>query len=367
MLPLRARKSLDLPGQRLNADTETMPQGASRMSKHPPIKIPLPENLPFIDRVFKKTQKLTADEQGVLACAWLGMDFIGDEMPGILERLNPETFQTLLSLFKPTVLGQVISSHEHLNQITQENLQQYSDFNFEQLKTFFLIGAECERAVDWRKIAYLYNESPDDQKEVISEFFDEFRLHLDDLDDLMLRGYDWEIPAPLLALETKEIDGEQFVLCPINKDWVLDYLFHRQFKISYTDSYVTDHVAAYAGTLEQAIAKATTSAIMRNGPEIDSMGRPRKLTQIELDQYKLTTSIHAEIGASSELVATAALHRSIKVMPDSTTEKDCKLLWGPNKSTLFREREFRAALYKVEKLYGLQWSKVNDLDNALGL
>jgi hypothetical protein len=349
-------------------NTVNMPQGASRMSKHTPINVPLPENLPFIDRAFERSQKFKADEQGFLSHAWLGTEWVGEDMPWILECLNPENFQTLLSLFKPTVLGQVILSHEHLNQITHEHLEQYSDFNFEQLKTFLLIGAECEKVVDWRKIARLYNESPDDQKQAISAFFDAFRHHLDDLDDLMERGvFDWNIPAPLLVLETKEIDGEQFVLCPIAKDWVPDHLFHRQFKISHTDSYVTDHLFAYAGTLEQAIAKATESAILRNGPEIDSMGKPRKLSQIELNKYKLTTSIYAEIGTSSELVAAAELFRGIKVMPDSTMEKDCKLLWGQNKSTLFRDREFRSALYKVEKLYGLQWSKVNDLDDALGL
>ena len=338
------------------------------MATLPPINIPLPENLPFIDQVFKRAQKFTADEQGVLACAWLGNEWVGEDMPRILERLNPETFQCLLTLFKPTVLGQVILSHEHLNQFTHEHREQFADFNFEQLKTFFLIGAECEKAVDWRKIARLYNESPDDQKEAISEFFDEFRHHLADLDDLMETPNDWSLPAPLLALETQDIDGQTFVHCPLGQQWVRDDLFHRQFVVSYVDSYgKTPVVFAYAGTLEQAIAKATQSALYRNGPEIDAMGNCRKLKQHELDQYKLKMSIHSEVGATSELVASAALHRCINVMPDATMEKDCKLLWGPNKSTLFSGREFRAALYKVEKLYGLQWSKVSDLDDALGL
>ena len=43
------------------------------MATLPPINIPLPENLPFIDQVFKRAQKFTADEQGVLACAWVGI------------------------------------------------------------------------------------------------------------------------------------------------------------------------------------------------------------------------------------------------------------------------------------------------------
>jgi hypothetical protein len=342
------------------------------MADFPPIiTVPVPENLPFIDFAFEKHQHIMADEQGVLACAWLGVDFASDDMPGILERLSSETFQSLLTFFKPTVLGQAITSHEELNRITRdhEHLAEYDFFNFEQLKSFFLVGAQCEKAVDWRKIAHLYNESPDDQKEALVEFFDEFRRHLDDLDDLMETGaYDWKLPDPLLALETQEVDGQTFVRCPIGQRWVQDYLFHRQFVVSYVDPYAKEpHVFAYAGTLEQAIAKATQSAISRNGPEIDAMGKCMKLSQLKLDQYKLTMSIHSEIGATSELVASAKLHRGIKVMPDSTMEKDCKLLWGPNKSTLFKEREFRSALYSVEKLYGLQWSKVNHLEDGLGM
>lgn len=340
------------------------------------VTVPLPENLRFIDRTFLEAKLSTdnSDHQMDFA-SWPGM--IGDDLIHTLGLLSLETAELIYSVIKPKIGDKTVHTPKDLTRITHdsgESFREYfvidgdmDDFSDEQLQAFLLIGAQFEKIADWRKIARYYNDAPDDQKLAINTFFWEFRrLGLESL--MSKTGLALPMPDALLSKNTKTVDGEVFVHCNLAKDWVRDDLFYRQYKISSTNSISnTATTIAYAGTLEQAIARATQFALSKNGPVLDKTGKPKVLSDSALNISMTKLSINLDSGSFNTTVSTADLVRNVKVLPDSTTVLDCKLSWGPGKSPVIREKAFRSALYATEKLFGVQWSKVHNLENELGL
>jgi hypothetical protein len=351
------------------------------------ITVPLPEQLPFIDSKFSESKQIstvTWKRSGGLLCTdeepgknlpkWPGM--VGDDVLYTIAALSQENFEAILSVIRPNISGSTILNTNDLDKITRQSSkgfreyfvidEDHDNFTDDQLKVFLLIGANFEQHADWRKIARLYNAAPDDQKNAMSEFFVNLRLF--GLEELMSAAPDMKVPEALLSTKTKEIDGDVYVHCDIAKDWVRDDRFHRQFKVTMTLSFSQEPtVIAYAGTLEQAIARATAYTLGKNGVILDADGKPKVIDKPQ-KQTSGAVCIYFETDTSSRVVAIANLRRHLKTLPDSITESDCRLEWGPAKTLEpFTDQGFRKALFATEKLLGVSWSKAFHLEDALGL
>lgn len=357
------------------------------MSLPPFIDVPLPENLPFIDSKFREARQIstvtwqrsgssllsTKDESTNLPKT---PGTVGDDVLKAFAALSQHNFETILPIIKPTISGSTILTAKDLETITRQSTKgfreyfvidsDYDGFTHDQLKAFLLIGANLEKHVDWRKIATLYNDSPDDQKAAINAFF--VNICLIGIEPLLGAGSALQLPDALRSTETKEIAGEVYVHCDIANDWVRDDLFHRQFKVTTTLSYSKEPtVIAYAGTLEQAIARATVYTLGKNGVILDAEGNPKIIDKPQ-KQTSCALCIYFETDTTSRVVAIANLRRNLKTLPDSLMELDCRLEWGPAKMLgPFTEQSFRKALYATEKLLGVSWSKALHLEDALGL
>jgi hypothetical protein len=334
---------------------------------HTPASVSVPDadQLPFINEAFHSTQRILTSPSE-----------IPDSLVKVLKSWSQESLESLMAILQPKFDGRIIRTSGDLDAFTIESRDDFREYfvidpdhdNFtdSQLKVFLLIAGGCEQNIDWRKFSRLYNAATYPEKKAISSLLHGIRPI--DLNDLVNTGLSpHSLPDALLATQTKEVDGETFVYCEIAKDWLRDDLFHKQFMLSLFQSFTMQPEAiAYAGTLEQAIAKATTFTLGKNGPLLDSSGRPRFMDEDTLKRNPHSVYIHFHDGAQLSQVAGARLSRRLLKLPDSTNALDCQLQWGSCKAP-FAEKDFRKALYATEKLFGVQWSKVHNLEDALGL
>jgi hypothetical protein len=292
-----------------------------------------------------------------------------------LEQLDNETLRLILSVLQPKIHQQIASSPEILAKVAEVAAQSYqsifnTDISPEDFQASLLVDAECCATADWRKIARHYNACPDKEKGLINDFFFEFWAVK--LEDMMVAGASkLAVPDVLPPPKTKEVDGDLFVYCELAQDWRRDDVFFRQFEIRVGAVFpnVFDTLA-YAGTLEQAIAKATAITLSHNGHMIDSKtSKPQILSDEALKLIRGSLSIKIQCEEYSGIVATASLVRSVKVLDGATTAQDCRLEWGSCRCSTgpLTEQRFRKALYTTEKLFGVHWSKARHLEDALGL
>jgi hypothetical protein len=359
------------------------------------IAIPLPENLPFIDSKFREARQistvslklsgssLVSTEDESRACRPKAPCEVGDDALKSFASLSQSTFETLLSIIRPNISGRAIHNAKELERATLQHAKGFREFfvldskkdsfTHDQLKFFLLMGANFEKHADWRKVAELYNEAPDDQKTAINAFF--VNMSLSGIEPLLGAGPALPLPDVFPLTKTQKIEGETYAHCDIANGWIRDDLFHRQFKITLTHSYSNEPtVIAYAGTLEQAIARATQFTLNKNGLILDPDGKPKLVSSITQKTSSSAVCIYFERDTSSSAVAIAKLSYHLKILPDSTAERDCKLEWGPCKMPAFAgktfpitDKAFRSALYATEKQLGVQWSKAHHLEDALGL
>lgn len=320
------------------------------------IEIPLPENLPVIDKAFAYSNVGQEEEWDLET--WPGM--IGDDLVICLQW--PGTSK-LLAILQPTIRGFVVKSLEDLALCAQNNkakfMEEAGDENVEgftdkHIQAFLLQRATYPKHIDWRSTARLFNESPPKEQKEIDWFFWEFhRCMFEDL--LKHKGLDLPVPAVLFAnIETRQDGDETFIHCKLADAWLRDDSFCRQFHVSTTEA-VTNTIThiGYAGTLEQAIAKASLYAMDKTpfeqqvnalGNLLAVGGRPRSIT-IRLDREIIATADHKTIGLS--------WGRGLR--------------WGNCSSDRITDQQFKKALYSTEKLLGVQWSKAYHLEDALGL
>lgn len=319
------------------------------------IEIPLPENLRIIDKVF--AYSFIGEDEWDLE-TWPGM--IGDNL---VAALHCPVISKLLAILEPKIHGVVVKSLEELSLCAQNNKAQFIEdaedenvegFSDEHLQAFLLQRA-THTNVDWRRLAHLFNESSPEEQRQIDWFFWEFhRCMFEDL--LKHKGMDLPVPAVLLAKnETRQDGDETFIHCKLADNWLRDDVFSRQFHVSTTEA-VTNSITdiGYAGTLEQAIAKAILYSMDKGtsfeqkinalGNVLAVGGRPHSVT-LRLDRVIIATAERKMVGESGER----------------------RLLWGACTSDRITDRQFRNALYATERLLGVQWNKGRDLEEALGL
>jgi hypothetical protein len=338
------------------------------------ITVPIPENLPFVNKRFHDFSRQYRDQRMDIT----HRNGMGDvRLQVAIKGLSLDNFDLIISVLKPQVAGAVALNADQLTTLSRELGDSFrnhfsiksdqDDYCEEHLKAYVLSSAVFEKNADWRKIARRYNESPDDQKQAFEEFF--LALHAISLEHLMSAGSpELSLPEGLPLPQTKEVDGDLFVYCELIQDWRLDDAYFRRFEIKVDAVFpnMFDSLA-YAGTLEQAIAKAIAITLPHNGHVLRKTDKEKKRLEDTLKLASGFVSIKLNCEESSGLVSNASLVRSAKYLDDDTAIQDCRLEWGNCWTGNITEQRFRKALYTTEKLFGVQWSKVRHLDDALGL
>lgn len=337
----------------------------------PIIALPSPEDLPFINEWFEKSaQKVEDDRHQLDAALWPGM--VGDDLIENLKTLSTETFSRLFKALRPTVEDRLIQTHKDLESVTRDKGEPYhayfveegdfDDFSDEQLQIWMLYSAKYPKDIDWRKVATLFNESPDDQRKAISDFLWEFRrLEIKSL--LGQKGMDLPLPDDLFSIKSRIVDGEDQLFCEMTQQWLRDDVFHSRFEVAYTQGFHAG-VAGYAGTLQQAIGKAIAY--------VQSMDSQISMPEAEMSEFirknsQMPVNGQVSINYEGKRAVAGDLSRTLQTLTDSSAAQLNKLSWGERQSGPFSEQYLRKALWSTEKLFGLEWSKVRHLESDLGM
>jgi hypothetical protein len=299
------------------------------------------------------------------------------------------TFNSLFALLKPSIYDTEIRTKADLEALAFRKTPSYvvneeddcGPYTAGQLQTYLMFHADMSKSVQWAKVASLYNESAPDQQESILKYF--LNHHDIDLPDLLgTTG-----PAIILPecvqeeFQTKAKNGDAYHFSEVMQKWLREDRFHQQYRI---DIVLTSLNARYliggAPTLDQAIAKASLCL---------------KDDEYAAGKWRLDILQFAEPVAHAEVIAGKGIITKLKWNLDQLGA-DRSYVQGIKKDAMrslntFRSEEdkimanvarlealldkpipvplkdFREAVYRVEKALGLQWSKVHDLEDALGL
>lgn len=221
-----------------------------------------------------------------------------------------------------------------------------------QAEAFLLKKASDEALYHWGKIAELYNNSSDDQKEAIFQFFSNFLNR--DISDL----YGMPGPEPLPEhlqpkLEEKFVDDMRMVFSEFDNEWKCDHIAAHKFTVSgYRESAKSNHhnrqktyIIACATTLEEAVAYATRYAI-----EIDPKDSKERLA-IDYENKEI---------CSGKILSHTQRPSFEHVLP-------VRLSWEIDKKASIPEARIHKALLDIEKKMGVKWTKVKTLEDELGL
>jgi hypothetical protein len=324
-----------------------------------PLETPLLENLPMIDRAFALST--TAHDEDWDMASWPGM--IGDNLIEALQAINPAVMTSLFAILQPTVKGTLIGSLEDLERCAAENkedcleeleVEDLGEFSNKHLEVFLLQRATYPKHIDWRKLVNLLYDANNQEKQAIDWFFWEFH-RTSTLSLLGSKAMEIEVPSALLPNnQVKQEGGETFIHCDVANAWLRDDEFYRQYEVSVNDYSINcTGIVGYAGTLEQAFAKATLYTLSNNAP--------KKLEADPLGNMTFLNGQFAEITLRrrKSLVAKADLKKH--------SSGNHKLEWNIVPNGSMEAKQVKSALYATEKALSLQWSKVHDLEDALGL
>lgn len=273
----------------------------------------------------------------------------------ILDRMTDLTFERLFGIMKPHLNNDTaITLKAELSALALRNADIYTGMQFrpDQLEAYQLSDLKTEEHIHWGDLAALYNESSNDQQRVISDYFEHFKnrslVRL-----LSVQAPIFSLPASLdEQFLSKTENGQTFLFSDIKNAWLRDDVFHRQFTIQAVMGNLEYELVACAPTLPMALAKATSF--------VKALDRPSDHIAIRvlLNEQRLA-------GAN---IANVKGHQSSQ-----------KLIWSPDrvgagfdfKKISAHEGDlkkiFGETLLAVEKTLGVQWSKVQKLEDELGL
>jgi hypothetical protein len=373
------------------------------MSARRPARMTVPslENYPFINVMFHKDFAGFTDATGearapdVDSFDQMAGNFfehpasVQNEQMAPIQAMNDATFNALFGLLKPSIYRYDIRTKAELEAAAltkmpkgvEDEEDDYGPFTFEQLQAYMIFKADKSTNVQWAKVAALYNESTPDQQEALLQYF--LNHHDIDLPDLL------ETTGPAITLpkcvieefQTKTKNGDTYHFSELKQSWLRDDRFHQQYRI---DIVLTSLNARYlvggAPTLDQAIAKASLSVIgdeyaagrwrvdiLRFADPVahaDVIAGKGMLTKLKwnLDQMGADASYVEGIKEDAERSLNTFRSEEAKIM--ANIERLEGLVGTPPPVS---RKDFSEALWRVEKALGLQWAKVHDLEDALGL
>ena len=270
-----------------------------------------------------------------------------------LAAMSDQTFEALCSVLKPRMYGEIITSRNSLADLAQ---RRYSDLStdenpasLDQVMTHLFLTAWANRYVEWARLAELYNDSPDDQKEALHRYFTEGRNR--DLGFMFrVKTPEFDLPASFdKPLQTKAGNDQTQAFDLVTGKWLREDFVMNQFEVHGIDSHNRDILIATAPTLELAIARGINGAINFNGKLL-----------------RMTLTLHGRFVAEGEVEFTSGSHPHIK-------DKDPRITWThvePRTTSdegRIDKNEFLKTLYATESALGIQWSKVSKLEDELGL
>jgi hypothetical protein len=349
------------------------------MTSRKAIPVPSLESLAFIDQKFYRAKTeidalITLEGDG-----WPAL--MKPEMVAAMEGLSTKTGQSLFEILQPVVDKTKIMSLGDLDLLILKsggshrlyftNAHWPDDFTDRQLQAYLLHDAEHPERIDWRKFAVLYNESDDSQRRAIEAFLKQFKaISIEDLMDAQCPSL--PVPDRLRSNKARCVDGQDQVFCELANEWLSDIVFHGQFMVMATitelwddKSSTTSNPIAYAGTLSEALAKATAFVKNRAGPIID----PKTQEQATF----LSTPVNATKGALTvyfqrKIVADSNLKGFVNIEgPTLLMSHRYELEWDDETARPFTQQQLRKTLWSVEKLLGVGWSKVRTLESDLGM
>jgi hypothetical protein len=381
----------------------TDPYKDTPMTARRPARMTVPslENYPFINVMFHKDFAGFSDAAGearapdVDSFDQMAGEFfehpnsVQNEQMAPIQAMNDVTFNTLFSLLKPTFdshdirtkAGLEAAAISRMTNVVQDEEDYYGPFTCEQLQAYMIFCADKTKNVQWAKVAALYNESAPDQQDALLQYF--LSHHDIDLPDLL------ETTGPAITLpecvreefQTKTKHGDTYHFSELKQRWLRDDRFHQQYRI---DIVLTSLNARYliggAPTLDQAIAKASLCVIgdeysagnwrvdilrfaepVAHAEVVAGKGILTKL-KWNLDQLGADASYVQGIENGAKRSLNTFKREKDKIMGDVARLKELVDTPPP-----VPQKEFREALYRVEKALGLQWAKAHDLEDALGL
>jgi hypothetical protein len=282
---------------------------------------------------------------------------INPEHTAPLAAMSDATFGALIGSFGYEINGVDIKTRDDLvvaattedPDVNEDDWQPAIDgASLEQTQAYLLYHAKGEIYVDWRHVVDLYNESAPDQQEAIHQFF--IRCLNRSLEDLLEMKGPEPLPANLVpVLESKMIDGKPCTYDDLRGRFVKDSNMILNFTVTGFErkNGGAQYPIATARTMEEAVAYATRFALDPNAKTIQSVS----------------------IGHEGNGFASAEVNgRYNSMIGEFKPELPIKLQWNTEKtgSPALKER-LEKALFAAEKEFGVSWSKVSKLEDALGL
>jgi hypothetical protein len=322
------------------------------------------------------------------------INLIRPEQMAPLKAMNNATLNRLLWILKPNHFGTDMSTKDkfdaemaHFYEMHQDNYN--SPPSYDQVQSFELHNAKLDLHIHWGQLVELYNESAPDQQEAIHQFF--VNCLNRNMEDLLAT------PAPEVKLpdnlqeqfQAKVENGDTLLWSEIEQLWLRDDIHHQTYrvKIGYRGSADPELVIATAPTLSQAIAFSTIYVNNSNlsnvaGSELTIYLHDQDLAVAEVDvvgafgpsaKVKLKWNLekagtvstgHLESLRDNMVTQMETCSHGIAAGLAEDHAKFCQKI-----AVLSREnpQSFTKKLMAVERALGIQWSKVQILEDALGL
>lgn len=314
-----------------------------------------------------------------------------------IQAMTSKTFSKLCAVLKPTFLETEITSQDSLADAAMIHAHRFEDdedvgeFTLDQLQGYIMHNAVIQTDVPWASLAELYNESIASQQEALHQFF--IRCRNRNLEVLM------DVPAPTLGipegfsetLPSKVEDGQIYLLSKSRQAWLREDVFQQQYQVHgvHNNNGIT-YLLGAAPTLREAVGKASAYANKASGSMVLDY-----IAIKHLGSYlaKATFDFVNDADLGEMLVSPVTLRWNMDYPAERTRQHDAKIKTLGSEMTLAKDlrivdqlqaqvdeiqaqidamhlpkrEDFKRLVFSVEKALGLQWTKVKQLEDDLGM
>lgn len=322
-------------------------------------------NLIYRDKVSSKTKtfiaeygfpvpKLMVDDNKFHNDHFRSADLVTTEHFAPIESMSDHTFVRLIGHFNLTIDNIQIKTKGDLLDAVAKHIDIEEPHLFvdprhlaspAQISAWLLNTHASEASIHWGVVADLYNESERDQQEAIIQFFSKCLNR--SLEDLLATHGPAKLPEDMQAnLETKIVDGMPYALTE-DGEWIREDLSSNLYTVNGYRSNPRDntYVIAGAATFEEAVAYASNYVLNMKAK----------------DTIKFVAIFRGdEEVCHGELIGMGPPH-------ENSFYHSLPARIGWDLDTPMKKDKLEGLLIKAEKKMGLQWSKVQKLEDELGL
>lgn len=311
-----------------------------------------------------------------------------------LEALSNDTLAKLCQILRPKIFDTLILNKDDLWRCAGDNAYRFDgdedrpDFNNEQLQVYMMAWASFSSPTRWASLADLYNDSTTDQQAALHAFFCYCRNR--DLTWLMeVPAPDLEIPESLLVdFEEQTIDGQVFLRNDASQEWLRDDIHQQQYQVyAVSNETQTFYLLGSAPTATHAIGKTMAFAlkgqpdlvpdyftikhknqyIAKAVPRVSGKGvsGPSSPMRVEWDMEYRASRIKDQQDKLNSLHAFA--ETADDFIADQVLEQASELQQIIDDNPAIGREDLRRLVCAVEKAFGLQWAKIMQLEDDLGM